>query len=94
MKVAEWEKGRPVGPWLPVIRDRRYVDGLTAHRLGSPKLDTEACTMCSLCWILCPEGAIRRGPDELIIDYEDCRGCGLCAAECPRDAITMLKEAG
>lgn len=94
MKVPEWENQRPVGPWLPVIRDRRYVDGLTAHRLGQPRVDADACNMCSLCWILCPDGAITRASDRLIIDYEDCRGCGICVSECPRHAIAMRQEGG
>ncbi len=94
MKVPEWEEQRPVAPWLPVVRDRRYIDGLTDRRGSKPSLDMAQCTMCSLCWVLCPDGAIARIPEGLQFDYEDCRGCGLCAIECPRHAIRMLEEEG
>jgi len=94
MRVPEWESRRPTAPWLPVVRDRRYLDGLTIHRVGKPVFTAAECTMCALCWILCPDGAIARGPDGLTFDFEDCRGCGICAAECPRHAITMLEDAG
>ncbi len=46
---------------------------------------------CFLCWLYCPEAAIKRGiPVE--IDLEYCKGCGICAEECPTGAIAMVEE--
>jgi 2-oxoacid:acceptor oxidoreductase delta subunit (pyruvate/2-ketoisovalerate family) len=91
MKVEFWDQVRPKTPWLPVVDDRRYVTDISTYLFGIPDIDDELCNECSLCWIYCPEGAITRGSDGLIVDYEDCRGCGLCAHECSRQAISMVE---
>ena len=92
MKVEFWDNERPIAPFLRLEDDRNYVNGISTYRFGVPRLDAELCNDCSLCWIYCPEGAITRGPEGLIIDFEDCRGCGLCAHECPRQAFSMVED--
>lgn len=92
MNVQPWTERRPKSAWLPAVDDRRYVTGVGTYRFGKPRLDPEACDLCSLCWVYCPEGAVTRGEGRVIFDYADCRGCGLCAHECPRQAITMVEE--
>jgi pyruvate ferredoxin oxidoreductase delta subunit len=46
-----------------------------------------------LCWIYCPEPAIRKRDDGKIeFDYDYCKGCGICSVECPTKAIKMEEE--
>jgi pyruvate ferredoxin oxidoreductase delta subunit len=51
---------------------------------------------CGLCWIFCPDDAIRLeekdGEYVHIYDYDYCKGCGICAEQCPVDAIKMEDE--
>ncbi|RLI02385.1 pyruvate synthase [Candidatus Bathyarchaeota archaeon] len=58
-----------------------------------PIVDKKKCTRCGLCWVYCPDGAIRiveDGSYEVDLDY--CKGCGICAEECPVKAISMVEE--
>jgi pyruvate ferredoxin oxidoreductase delta subunit len=62
-------------------------------RTERPILDKEKCTKCALCWLNCPDAAIKpaeEGYYEADLDY--CKGCGICADICPVDAITMTEE--
>ncbi|MCL5075795.1 MAG: 4Fe-4S binding protein [Chloroflexi bacterium] len=83
-----WQKARPISPWIPggLSRHNREVS-----RVSVPKVDMAKCTMCSLCWIYCPDGVISR-QGKIVIDYEYCKGCGVCAEECPVQAIEMVVE--
>lgn len=62
-------------------------------RTERPILDKEKCTKCALCWLNCPDAAIKpteEGYYEADLDY--CKGCGICAEICPVEAITMTQE--
>jgi pyruvate ferredoxin oxidoreductase delta subunit len=64
-----------------------------AWRTYAPITDYEKCTHCMICWIACPDSAIRvKGGKKLGTDMQHCKGCGICAAECPTDAISMKLE--
>ncbi|MBW2652992.1 MAG: 4Fe-4S binding protein, partial [Deltaproteobacteria bacterium] len=55
--------------------------------------DKEMCVRCGLCYIFCPDAAIKRGDDgyyEADLDY--CKGCGICHRECWFGAISMTEE--
>jgi 2-oxoacid:acceptor oxidoreductase delta subunit (pyruvate/2-ketoisovalerate family) len=55
----------------------------------------EKCTNCLLCWICCPDSAIRVKDGKFLeFDLEHCKGCGICATECPvkGKAIHMVEE--
>ena len=81
---------------LPVSRPVEGSVGSTGiWRSFRPVIDQEKCKRCLLCWLYCPETAIKRvGEDhmQVVIDYTYCKGCGICANECPFKAITMVRE--
>jgi 2-oxoacid:acceptor oxidoreductase delta subunit (pyruvate/2-ketoisovalerate family) len=61
-------------------------------RSQRPLLDSALCNRCGLCWMYCPDGAIRAGSDSFEISYTYCKGCGICAKECPKGAISLVVE--
>ena len=61
-------------------------------RSQRPTLDSEKCTQCGLCWMYCPDNAIKPEKDRYGISYKYCKGCGICAKECPQKAISMVTE--
>lgn len=79
--VVPGERARPVtGTWREGAR---------------PEVDLSQCIHCLLCWVYCPDLAIRVEDGHVAtIDYEVCKGCELCAEVCPVDAIEMVTEAG
>ncbi len=73
------------------------IKGLTIRRMAergaprakhSPSVDPERCSLCGLCAVSCPYGAISVD-DELHIDREKCFVCGLCTSRCKRGAIHL-----
>ncbi len=62
-------------------------------RSERPIMDKEKCNKCGLCWLYCPDAAMKLLDDGY---YEPelfyCKGCGICARVCPREAITMIEE--
>lgn len=50
---------------------------------------TEACIRCRYgeCVDVCPQQAMREGPDFMVIDPAACANCGLCEMVCPVQAI-------
>jgi len=63
-------------------------------RVWRPVIDLARCTRCFLCFVLCPEGAIRLDADDWpAVDYAHCKGCLVCVEECPPDAIAQVREA-
>ncbi len=60
-------------------------------RTFRPVVDAEKCTGCGICWMFCPEPAIKKGKPP-VYNYKYCKGCGICANECPVKAIKMKGE--
>ncbi len=57
-----------------------------------PSFDYPKCIKCHLCWIICPDTAIKiRKNGTTESDALLCKGCGLCAAICPTKCISMKK---
>lgn len=73
---------------------RDYITG--GWRSERPVWDAEKCTNCLICWVYCPDGAIKLNEEGKVIgvDYDYCKGCGICAQECPPKvkAYTMVQE--
>jgi pyruvate ferredoxin oxidoreductase delta subunit len=64
-------------------------------RTFKPIWDEEKCIHCLLCWLFCPDSAVRVKDGKVLgINYDHCKGCGICAKECPKkvQAITMVLE--
>lgn len=64
-----------------------------AWRTFHPVLDKSKCTKCGMCWIYCPEAAIKMNADgSHEVDLTYCKGCGICNRACSVKAISMVKE--
>lgn len=62
-------------------------------RTSRPVIDYVRCTKCMICYVYCPDSAVRLGPDLApSIDYDSCKGCLICAEECPLKAISEARE--
>jgi pyruvate ferredoxin oxidoreductase delta subunit len=58
-----------------------------------PKWIPEKCIQCLLCWVSCPDNAIKINNGEREeTDFDYCKGCGICAKVCPTKAIEMTKK--
>lgn len=92
-RLNEWKSDEfPLGAVIPTAGNSdEYVTG--GWRSQRPERDDEKCTQCLLCWIVCPDSAIRVEDEKVTaFDLAHCKGCGVCANECPVDAITMVPE--
>lgn len=66
---------------------------VSSWRTFRPILDKKKCTKCGMCWVYCPEGAIKINEDGTYeVDLSFCKGCGICQKACAVKAITMVKE--
>lgn len=62
-------------------------------RLERPEIDLTKCKRCFLCYLYCPEAAMRLDAENFPhIDYDHCKGCMICYEECPTDAIARRIE--
>jgi 2-oxoacid:acceptor oxidoreductase delta subunit (pyruvate/2-ketoisovalerate family) len=82
----------PVGGVVSPVDSPRTRTG--GWRTGvRPDVDVELCVDCLLCWLYCPESAVRLdGTAFAGFDYDVCKGCELCAVVCPAGAITMTDD--
>ncbi|MDN5346544.1 MAG: pyruvate ferredoxin oxidoreductase delta subunit [Clostridia bacterium] len=64
-------------------------------RTRRPVWNKEECTSCLICWLFCPEMAIKvTGGKMAGINASLCKGCGVCANECPREGAMTMVEGG
>lgn len=47
------------------------------------------CDLCELCIKVCPNQAIERSPEGIVINEMACNGCGLCVSVCPKKALDL-----
>jgi 2-oxoacid:acceptor oxidoreductase delta subunit (pyruvate/2-ketoisovalerate family) len=60
-----------------------------------PAVDLSRCVNCLLCWLYCPDSAVRLdGTAFTGFDEDSCKGCELCAEVCPVGAIEMVADDG
>jgi 2-oxoacid:acceptor oxidoreductase gamma subunit (pyruvate/2-ketoisovalerate family)/2-oxoacid:acceptor oxidoreductase delta subunit (pyruvate/2-ketoisovalerate family) len=84
----------PAAPRPPLPLFSASVTDTRINHTGSWSLERpvllQACNVCGLCGLFCPEGAMRRENGTMEIDYLYCKGCGICEDVCPvRNAIAM-----
>jgi 2-oxoacid:acceptor oxidoreductase delta subunit (pyruvate/2-ketoisovalerate family) len=80
---------------------KAWVDRAEAPRVrtsgwrtsGRPAADLELCVDCLLCWLYCPDSAVRlEGTSFAGFDLDVCKGCEICVEICPTHAIGMEAE--
>jgi 2-oxoacid:acceptor oxidoreductase delta subunit (pyruvate/2-ketoisovalerate family) len=79
-----------------VVRDEA-ARGRTAgwRTRGRPSADLSRCVNCLLCWLYCPDAAVRvEGEVFAGFDYDVCKGCEICVEMCPTGAIELVPEVG
>jgi len=89
-KPKSWKEVPVAGVcWKPATE---YLTG--DWRTFKPVRDTEKCTRCLLCPMICPDSAVtwNKTTEDIEFNYDFCKGCGICANECPADAIKMVRE--
>lgn len=52
------------------------------------KIESEKCTLCSLCVSTCPFGALELKDDKIVVN-DRCTLCGACVEACPSEAVTL-----
>jgi 2-oxoacid:acceptor oxidoreductase delta subunit (pyruvate/2-ketoisovalerate family) len=77
-----------------VVRDEAVRPRTGGWRTGvRPQVELARCVNCSLCWLYCPDSAVRlEGTKFAGFDLDVCKGCELCAEVCPTGAIEMVPE--
>ena len=79
----------------PISRPVVGAAGKTgAWRVFRPVIDYSKCIKCYMCWMYCPDIAVKVPEigEFPRIDYDYCKGCGICSEVCPRGAIKMVRE--
>jgi 2-oxoisovalerate ferredoxin oxidoreductase delta subunit len=78
-------------PQLPVSLGSMRINKTSSWRSIRPVIIEDKCTLCMICWKVCPEPCISP-TDPPLIDYDYCKGCGICIEECPFEAISSENE--
>lgn len=55
------------------------------------KLDDKQCSQCTVCYSLCPYGAVKRDEQtgKTLLNIEKCQVCGICYSNCPTKAYDI-----
>jgi 2-oxoacid:acceptor oxidoreductase delta subunit (pyruvate/2-ketoisovalerate family) len=90
-ELRPWSDLRAGGTVVPAEADQPRTGG---WRTGlKPEVDLSACVNCLLCWLYCPDTAVRLDDGTFLgFDEDYCKGCELCAAVCPTGAIQMVRD--
>ncbi|MBU1975701.1 MAG: 4Fe-4S binding protein [Nanoarchaeota archaeon] len=91
MSGESW-KEIPIGGVIEKAgNSKEYKTG--SWRSNRPIHVPDKCIHCMICWIVCPDCAVKAKDGNFShFDYDYCKGCGNCAARCPKDAIVMKTE--
>jgi 2-oxoacid:acceptor oxidoreductase delta subunit (pyruvate/2-ketoisovalerate family) len=90
-ELKTWRELPAGGAVVPAEAPRTQTGG---WRTGlKPEVELGACINCLLCWLYCPDSAVRLdGTTFTGFDLEYCKGCEICAEICPVDAIRMVED--
>lgn len=93
VKIIEVEYDNPEIS-TPVISfvANSYLKKTGTWRVFKPIINYQKCKSCRLCYVYCPESAIKWENNLPVIDYDNCKGCLICAQECPLKAIEVSRE--
>ena len=60
-------------------------------RSQKPSYNCDRCVKCGVCYVYCPDAAIKiRGDGYVEVNEFYCKGCGICARECWTGAFKMV----
>lgn len=90
-RLTSWQELPAGGAVRPETAPRPRTGG---WRTGErPEVDVSRCVNCLLCWLYCPDSAVRVEHERFDgIDLDHCKGCAICAEVCPVQAIAMVPE--
>jgi coenzyme F420-reducing hydrogenase delta subunit len=68
------------------------MNTLVSQQTAAVKLNEKECESCSVCFSICPFGAIQRGSEtgKIILEVEKCQVCGMCYSTCRAKAIDII----
>jgi 2-oxoacid:acceptor oxidoreductase delta subunit (pyruvate/2-ketoisovalerate family) len=90
-ELTSWRELPAGGRVSPATAPQPHTGGWRTGVL--PEVKLSACVNCLLCWLYCPDSAVKLdGTTFAGFDYDCCKGCELCAEVCPTDAISMVEE--
>jgi 2-oxoacid:acceptor oxidoreductase delta subunit (pyruvate/2-ketoisovalerate family) len=90
-RLSDWHELPVAGAVRPADAPRPSTG---SWRTGErPDVELSACVNCLLCWLYCPDSAVRVDGETFTgFDLDVCKGCGICAEVCPVTAIAMVAE--
>jgi len=90
-ELTSWRALPAGGRVTPATAPQPHTGGWRTGVL--PEVDLSSCINCLLCWLYCPDSAVKLdGTTFAGFDLDYCKGCELCAEVCPTDAISMVEE--
>lgn len=92
--MSELKSWRDLPPGGAVSPEEAVQPRTGGWRTGlKPEVDLSSCVNCLLCWLYCPDSAVRlEGTTFVGFDDDFCKGCELCEAVCPAGAIRMVRD--
>jgi 2-oxoacid:acceptor oxidoreductase delta subunit (pyruvate/2-ketoisovalerate family) len=90
-ELKTWRELPVGGRVSPATAPQPHTGGWRTGLL--PEVELSACVNCLLCWLYCPDSAVKLDETTFAgFDYDYCKGCELCAEVCPTGAISMIEE--
>ena len=78
---------------IPYAVSGKNIPYRGSWRTHIPIFDLSRCIKCHLCWLQCPDTAIKIKNDGFVYaDMALCKGCHICAEICPVKCIKMERE--
>ena len=92
-ELKPWQELATGGAVRPDPAERPRTGG---WRTGlRPEVELAKCVDCLLCWVYCPDSAIKVIDGVFAgFDLDLCKGCEICATVCPAETIAMVADDG